>query len=274
MAKTLDDKLEARYRVPAKGKFALTDFEPDDARDFKKEEAAAILEKEQHKLEQLQNVLYAEGKKSLLIVLQAMDTGGKDGTIRNVFGHINPQGVRVHSFKAPNPKELAHDFLWRIHSCTPKNGMIHVFNRSHYEDVLIARVHQFAPAKVIERRYDHINNFESLLADSGARIVKFFLHISKDEQKRRLQSRLDDPAKHWKFSSADMKERDYWDDYMQTYEKALRRCSTKGAPWYVIPANLKWRRNLLIAKITRWHLEQLKCAYPPSEPGLDKIVLK
>jgi len=274
MGKDLTQKLEKQYRVPASGKFSLADYSPDEKGDIGKEEAVKILQEDQKWLSQEQNVLYAEGKHSLLIVLQAMDTGGKDGTIRTVFSSLNPQGVRVHSFKGPNPKEMAHDFLWRIHSCTPKKGMIHIFNRSHYEDVLIARVHKLAPEEIITRRYEHINHFEALLADSGTRIIKFFLHISKEEQKRRLQARLDDPQKHWKFSSSDLKERDYWEDYQKTYEAALKKCSTPRAPWYVIPANLKWRRNLLVTKIIRHHMEALKCRYPASEPGLDKIVLK
>lgn len=274
MKKDALKKMVEKYRVPVGGKFRLADYAAVEKDGLNKLEAAKELQNDQRWLTEAQNVLYAESKHSILIVLQAMDTGGKDGTIRTVFGPLNPQGVRVHSFKGPNPKELAHDFLWRIHSCTPKKGMIHIFNRSHYEDVLIARVHQLAPARIIDRRYEHINNFESLLTDSGTEIIKFFLNITKDEQKKRLQERLDDPQKHWKFSSADLKERDYWDDYQKAYEKALQRCSTSHAPWYVIPANQKWRRNMLVTKIIRWHLENLKCQYPASEPGLDKIVLK
>lgn len=274
MSKDKIAKFVQKYRVPTDGSFSLTDFPAEEKSALDKEQAAEVLLEDQKWLTEAQNVLYAEGKHSLLIVLQAMDTGGKDGTIRTVFGPLNPQGVRVHSFKGPNPKELSHDFLWRIHSCTPKKGMIHIFNRSHYEDVLIARVHQLAKPTIIERRYNHINNFEALLADSGTHIVKFFLNITKDEQKERLQSRLDDPQKHWKFSSADLKERDYWGDYQKAYEKALKKCSTPHAPWYVIPANKKWYRNMLVTRIIRWHLESLKCEYPASEPGLDKIVLK
>lgn len=273
------DKVEwkkwlGQYLVPASGKFSLADYATDEKDGPEKDEAAKALAEDQTWLTEAQNVLYAEGKHSLLIVLQAMDTGGKDGTIRTVFGPLNPQGVRVHSFKGPNPKELAHDFLWRIHSCTPKKGMIHIFNRSHYEDVLIARVHNLAPAEIIERRYQHINNFEALLADSGTQIIKFFLNITKDEQKRRLQERLDDAQKHWKFSSSDLKERDYWEDYQKAYEKALRKCSTAQAPWYVIPADRKWRRNMIVTRIIRRHLDLLKCKYPASEPGLEKVVLK
>lgn len=267
-------KFVEKYRVTAGGAFKLAAHPAVEEGGINKLEAAKALAEDQKWLTEAQNVLYAEGKHSLLIVLQAMDTGGKDGTIRTVFGPLNPQGVRVHSFKGPNPKELAHDFLWRIHSCTPKKGMIHIFNRSHYEDVLIARVHELAPAKIIERRYDHINNFEALLADSGTHIIKFFLNITKDEQKKRLQERLDDPQKHWKFSSADLKERDYWDDYQKAYQKALQRCSTEQAPWYVIPSNRKWLRNMIVTRIIRWHLESLNCQYPASEPGLDKIVLQ
>lgn len=263
-----------KYRVSGKGGFRLARFDPGEKDGFSKKKAVDILATEQEKLAELQNLLYADGRHSLLIVLQAMDTGGKDGTIRKVFGPINPQGVRVYSFKQPNPKELSHDFLWRVHACAPKKGMIHVFNRSHYEDVLIARVHKLASEKVIAARYRHINDFEHLLYESGTHIIKFFLHISKDEQKKRLQDRLDDPTKHWKFSSADLKERQYWEDYQRAYELMLKNCSTPCAPWYVIPAECKWRRNILVARIVGQHLEGLKCRYPAPEPGLDKIVIE
>lgn len=272
--KTLSaESIEKKFRVPTNGKFNIKNIAPDLKVGFEKQDALNLLAEEHEQLKALQNLLYADNSKSVLIVFQAMDTGGKDGTIRKVLGPLNPQGVRVHSFKKPNPKEMGHDFLWRIHTCTPKHGMIHVFNRSHYEDVLIARVHNLAPAKIIEDRYRHINNFEDLLADSGTLILKFFLNISKEEQNKRLQERLDIPEKNWKFSSADMKERNYWDDYMKTYEKALQKCSTKQAPWYVIPANRKWQRNLIIAKILRHKLQKLNCKYPQPEKGLKDIII-
>lgn len=268
-------KLVRSFRAPFKGGIHLEKYPTRDKCGFDdKEQAYELLHAEHEKLKALQNVLYAESKHAVLVVLQAMDTGGKDGAIRRVLGPLNPQGVRVHSFKAPNGKELAHDFLWRIHSCTPKKGMIHVFNRSHYEDVLIARVHDLAPKKTIEQRYAHINNFERLLADNGTVILKFYLHISKEEQKERLQERLDNADKHWKFSSADLKERDYWKDYQKAYELALSRCSTPWAPWYVIPADRKWVRNIIMARILRYTLENLKMKYPPAEKGLERIEIQ
>ncbi|MBN2712987.1 MAG: polyphosphate kinase 2 family protein [Planctomycetes bacterium] len=263
----------AKYRVPFSGRFNLDKHDPSDKPDITREEAVEILAKEQARLKELQNVLWAESKHSVLIVLQAMDTGGKDGTIRKVLGPLNPQGVRVHSFKAPNEKERSHDFLWRIHDCTPKTGMIHVFNRSHYEDVLIARVRQLAPKKVIEQRYRHINNFEELLADSGTTIIKFYLNISKEEQKERLEDRLNVPEKNWKFSSADVKERKLWEDYRKAYEIALSKSSRAYAPWYIIPANRKWYRNIVVARILRQTLEGLKSKYPEPEEGLEQIVI-
>lgn len=226
------------------------------------------------RLDELQEVLYAGGRHSLLVVLQAMDTGGKDGTIRHVFGPLNPQGVRVSSFKAPTAEELAHDFLWRIHAKTPRKGMIRIFNRSHYEDVLVVRVHNLAPKNEVARRYAQINAFEKHLTENGTVILKFFLHISRDEQKQRLQSRLDRADKHWKFSSADLAERSCWDHYRRAYEKALSECSTPWAPWHVIPANHKWYRNYAVARIVLETLEGMKLRYPPAEPGLDALVIE
>lgn len=274
MSDQLTRDLIEQCLVPPKGNIKLKEIKsrikhpPID-----KEESLQILHEENQKLKILQNLLYAENKHSVLIVFQATDTGGKDGTIRKVFGPLNPQGVRVHSFKGPNGKELSHDFLWRIHACTPKKGMIHIFNRSHYEDVLIARVRELADHKTIEKRYKHINNFEELLADSGTLILKFFLHISKEEQKERLQERLDIPEKNWKFSSADLKERAFWDDYQKAFELALNECSTKYAPWFVIPADRKWYRNIMIAKIVRHYMEELNCQYPEAEKDLKSIVI-
>ncbi|MCA9148351.1 MAG: polyphosphate kinase 2 family protein [Planctomycetales bacterium] len=220
---------------------------------------------------ELQNRLYAECRQRLLIVFQAMDAGGKDGTIRSVFRGVNPQGCRVASFKAPTRDELHHDFLWRIHAQTPASGMMQVFNRSHYEDVLVVRVDKLAPEPVWRARYEQINQFEKLLADSGTRILKFYLHISKDEQKARFQERLDDPAKHWKFSLGDLEKRKQWGEYRAAYEEAISRCSTAYAPWYVIPANQNWYRDLAVTRVIVDRLKQMNPQYPPEEPGLDLV---
>ncbi len=198
-------------------------------------------------LRELQELLYAAGDQSVLIVLQGRDTSGKDGAIRKVFDYINPQGCRVESFKVPTAEELAHDFLWLCHRVTPARGMITVFNRSHYEDVLVVRVHGLVPEEQWRRRYEHINNFEQLLADSNTIILKFYLHISKKEQEERLLAREQEVAKAWKLAVGDWKEREHWDDYTQAYDEALRRCSPEHAPWYVVPADRKWYRDLAIA---------------------------
>ncbi len=216
-------------------------------------------------LRDLQYRLWAEGRRSVLVVLQGMDTAGKDGTIRHVFGALNPQGVRVVGFKQPTREELAHDYLWRVHRKTPGAGRIVVFNRSHYEDVLVVRVHGLVPEAVWQRRYDEINAFERLLAGSGTTMLKVFLHISKGEQKERLQARLDDPAKRWKFSAGDIAERKRWDEYQQAYTDALSRCSTEHAPWFVVPADRKWYRNWVVSSIVRRALEQLDPQPPKAE---------
>ncbi|MEZ6056812.1 MAG: polyphosphate kinase 2 family protein [Planctomycetaceae bacterium] len=218
--------------------------------------------------------LYAQGKQSLLIVLQAMDAGGKDGSIRHLFKGVNPQGVQVASFKAPTSTELSHDYLWRIHQEAPGKGMIRIFNRSHYEDVLVVRVDNLAPEEVWQKRYEQINHFEQLLAENRTTILKFYLHISKDEQKQRFQDRLDDPESHWKFSLQDLEKRKQWDDYMAAYEDVLNRCSTSWAPWYVIPANQKWYRNLAIMKVIVHKLREMNPQYPPAEPGLHNVVIE
>ena len=208
-----------------------------------------------------------------MIILQAMDTGGKDGTVRGVFEGVNPQGCQVWSFKAPTRQELEQDFLWRYHAKAPPRGMIAIFNRSHYEDVLIVRVRGIVPEDVWRHRYPMINEFEHLLTLNRTTILKFFLHISRDEQKRRLESRLADPAKHWKFSSEDIRERAYWDHYMAAYEDAIGNCSTAYAPWYVVPANKKWYRNLVIARTIADTLEAMAPQYPPAEAGLESVVV-
>jgi PPK2 family polyphosphate:nucleotide phosphotransferase len=200
-----------------------------------------------------------------------MDTGGKDGTIKGVFQGVNPQGCQVWSFKAPSNEEAAHDFLWRYHQKAPPKGMIHIFNRSHYEDVLIVRVKDLVPEPVWRPRYEAINQFEYALTSDGVTVLKFFLHISRDEQKRRLESRLADPDKRWKFSSNDLKERAYWDDYQAAFEDAVNECSTDYAPWYVVPANKKWYRNLVVARTIADTLEAMNPKFPAAEKGLDKI---
>ncbi|AFZ11746.1 polyphosphate:nucleotide phosphotransferase, PPK2 family [Crinalium epipsammum PCC 9333] len=262
------------YRVQPGKPIVLADFDPNDCEDYKKKKhVEEELQKQRDRVGKLQERLYAENKRSLLIVLQAMDTGGKDGTIKHVFSGVNPQGCRVWSFKKPSDEESSHDFLWRYHQRTPQRGMINIFNRSHYEDVLIVRVKQLVPESVWRERYHVINNFEQTLTLSNITVIKFFLHISKDEQKRRLQSRLDDPDKRWKFSSNDIKEREYWDDYQTAFEDAINNCSTSYAPWYVVPANNKWYRNLVIARTIADTLEAMNPQYPTAEAGLEKIVI-
>jgi len=224
-------------------------------------------------LRALQFKMYAEHKRSLLVVLQAMDTGGKDGAIRKTFGALNPQGVRTKAFKKPTATELGHDFLWRIHQHAPGDGHIQIFNRSHYEDVLVVRVHDMVPEERWRARYEHIRNFEKLLFDGGTTILKFMLHISKEEQKERLEDRLADPERHWKFAKADLDERKRWDDYQMAYEEALIETATDYAPWYVIPADRKWFRNYCISSITREHMESLGMQYPDPEKGLEDIVV-
>ncbi|NLA35721.1 MAG: polyphosphate kinase 2 family protein [Actinobacteria bacterium] len=225
------------------------------------------------KLVDLQDRFYADGRHKLLVVIQATDTGGKDGTIRRVLGPMNPHGVRVVAFKTPTSKELAHDYLWRVHHELPALGELVVFNRSHYEDVLIVRVHDLVPAERWKRRYDHIVNFERMLVDEGTTIVKFFLHISKEEQRERLQARLDDPTKRWKFSEGDLTERRSWDAYQAAYEDMVGRTATPGAPWHVIPADSKWYRDFLVASALVETLESLDLAYPVGPANPESIVI-
>lgn len=253
----------------------LSEIDPNDTAQIKsKKEAKARLADNIERMAELQNVLYAESKHALLIVLQAMDAGGKDGAIRKIMSGVNPQGVQVTSFKKPTPEELAHDFLWRIHQHVPQRGMIGIFNRSHYEDVLVVRVHNLVPQAIWQTRYEHINNFEQLLVDSGVTILKFYLHISKDEQKERLRARLDIPHKRWKFNPGDLAERELWNDYRLAYETALTRCSTESAPWHIVPANKKWYRNLVISETIVETLESLKMEYPEPAAGLDEMVIE
>lgn len=223
------------------------------------------------KISELQNILYAQKQHKLLIVLQGMDTSGKDGTVRGVFGQINPLGARTVAFKAPSTVEKEHDYLWRVHQEVPGKGEIVIFNRSHYEDVLITRVHDWIDQKECERRYKQIRDFESMLAETGTIILKFFLHISKAEQKQRLEERLADPDKHWKFDPQDLAEREHWDRYQEVYADALTASDANHAPWYIIPANSKTQRNLTIAQIVHEKLSSLKLTYPPGKPEYSKI---
>jgi PPK2 family polyphosphate:nucleotide phosphotransferase len=221
------------------------------------------------RIDELQSALFAEGQRALLVVLQGRDTAGKDGVIRNVFGPLNPQGVLLSGFKVPSALELSHDFLWRVHQAVPPKGAIGVFNRSHYEDVLVVRVHQLVPESVWRPRYEQINAFERILTENGVTVLKFFLHISRDEQRERLLARLDDPAKYWKFAAGDLAERDRWDDYTRAYEEALARTSTEWAPWYIVPADRKPRRDVLVAGVVASALERLDPRYPGPPEGLE-----
>ncbi len=265
-----------KYRVEPGTQVDLGQWDPNDKSSFDgdKSDGAKAMEKLNKRLEALQELLFAEGKRKVLIVLQAMDTGGKDGVIRYVFDRVNPQGVTVASFKAPTPEELAHDYLWRIHKHTPGRGEMVIFNRSHYEDVLVVRVHNLVPPKAWGRRYAHINDFERMLAEEGTTILKFFLHISKDEQKARLQARLDEPEKRWKFNVGDLGERALWDDYMHAYETVLSETSTEWAPWYIVPANRKWYRNLVISEVLVETLEGFNMQYPQPADNLDEVVIE
>lgn len=265
-----------RYRVRPGTQIDLKEWDPDDNANFQKGKSKGLkaVLKLSKRLEALQELLFAQGKHKILIVLQAMDTGGKDGVIRRVFDGVNPQGVKVASFKVPTPEELAHDYLWRIHKQTPGKGEIVIFNRSHYEDVLVVRVQSLAKPDVWQKRFDHINAFERLLADEGTTILKFYLHISPDEQKARLQARLDEPDKRWKFNPGDLKDRERWDDYMRAYEDVLSKTSMPWSPWYIVPANRKWYRDLVIGTVLVETLEKLEMRYPEPVADLDKIVIE
>jgi PPK2 family polyphosphate:nucleotide phosphotransferase len=224
-------------------------------------------------LRQLQDVLYADKRYALLVVLQGVDAGGKDGTIRHIFSGVNPQGCQVTAFKEPTPEELDHDFLWRVHRAVPGRGLIGIFNRSHYEDVLVGRVHKLVPKSVWSKRYDEINDFEKEQDANGVRILKFYLNISKEEQLRRLQARLTDPTKNWKLSPLDFREREHWDEYMVAYEDALSNCSTKHAPWYIIPSDHKWFRNYAIGAIVNDTIKGMKLRYPSAKIDVSRIHL-
>ncbi|MGQ9904844.1 MAG: polyphosphate kinase 2 family protein [Anaerolineae bacterium] len=264
------------YLIKPGARVDLSKFDPADTSRYnrRKGDARQELDELTDRLEVLQELMYAESRRKLLIVLQGMDTSGKDGVIRHVFEGVNPQGVRVANFKAPTPVELSRDYLWRVHAHTPGSGEIVIFNRSHYEDVLIVRVQGLVEEAVWRRRYEHINAFEKLLADEGTTILKFFLHISKDEQKKRLQARLDDPTKQWKFNVGDLKERARWDDYMRAYEDVLSKTSTEWAPWRVVPSDVKWYRNLVIARAIVSALEGFQMTYPQPKEDLSKVVIE
>jgi PPK2 family polyphosphate:nucleotide phosphotransferase len=265
-----------RFLVKPGTRVELSAWDPNDTGKFKggKKKGLAQLEKLNDKLESLQELLFAEHKHKVLVVLQAMDTGGKDGVIRRVFDGVNPSGVRVVSFKIPTPEELAHDFLWRIRKGVPDIGEMVIFNRSQYEDVLVVRVHNLVPPEVWGARFEQINEFERELAENGTTILKFYLHIDMDEQKERLQARLDDPTKQWKFHLGDLKERKHWPDYMKAYEDVLSKTSTEYAPWYIVPANRKWFRDLVISSVLVETLEGLKMKYPEPEENLDGVVIE
>ncbi|HEY2291144.1 MAG TPA: polyphosphate kinase 2 family protein [Thermoanaerobaculia bacterium] len=265
-----------QHRVKPGAKVDLSQIDPGSTPGFKgkRKEADERLLKLNERLEVLQESLWAEHRRKVLVVLQGTDTSGKDGTISHVFEGVNPLGVRVAAFKAPSPEELDHDFLWRVHSKVPCKGEIVIFNRSHYEDVLVARVMELVPPEVWRQRYDQINDFERLLAQTDTVILKFFLYISKEEQKERLQERLDDPQKRWKFRKGDLLDRAHWDEYIAAYEEALARTSHKHAPWYVVPADKKWYRNLVVAEILVKALEDLKIKTPEPEEDLKGIVVE
>ncbi len=239
-----------------------------------KDESKKELEKHIEKMFRLQHLMYAEDKHAVLIVLQGMDTAGKDSTIQHVMSGLNPQGCRVTSFKVPTPEELDHDFLWRIHAAVPGIGEFGIFNRSHYEDVIMPRVHKTLPSEIIEKRYKQINEFEEMLSENGTTILKFFLHISKEEQKKRLLERIKDPAKNWKMNPADLKERELWDKYMEAYEETLNKCSKQHAPWYVIPSEHKWLRNLAVSQILVDKLESLDMKYPKAKYGEKELLVE
>jgi PPK2 family polyphosphate:nucleotide phosphotransferase len=264
-----------QFRVLPGTTVRLAEWDPDGGGGFEggKRTGVGLSSALNRRLEADQELLYADGRHRLLVVLQAMDTGGKDGTIRRVFDGVNPSGVRVASFKRPTPAELAHDYLWRVHPHVPGDGEIVIFNRSHYEDVLVVRVNNLVPPERWERRYQHILEFEKLLTDEGTTIVKFYLHISRDEQRRRLQARIDDPEKHWKFSPGDLEERKKWDDYQRAYEEVLSRTSTDHAPWYIVPANRKWFRDLVVGSVLCQTLESLDLRYPPPTEALTGVVV-
>lgn len=272
----MSQSLDKAYRVPLKGAVDFNRWDPNDKAlcpDGKK--AGHLMLKElKAELASWQEIMYAQRKHKLLIVLQGMDTGGKDGTIRNVFGWVDPQGVKVATFSRPTSRELSHDFLWRIHRQTPQRGEIVIFNRSHYEDVLAVRVRNLVPKAVWAKRFEHINNFEKMLADEGTTILKFYLHIDREEQKQRLLSRQQTPRKQWKLEPADLEDRKLWPDYIEAYKEAIGRTNTSYAPWYIVPANRKWHRNLIVASIIIDTIKRLKPEYPKPNYDVSSFVIE
>lgn len=264
-----------RYRIEQGSRIKLDEWDPNDTRPFSddKQEGRDRLNHLCSLLRDLQEVLFAERKHKVLVVLQGMDTSGKDGTIKSVFKEVNPQGLIVKSYKVPSEEELSHDYLWRIHQYAPENGKITIFNRSHYEDVLVVRVHGIVSHETCKKRYAQIRDFERMLHEEGALILKFFLHIDKEEQKERFQKRLDNPEKNWKFNLGDLKERALWPDYMKAYEDAISNTSTPWAPWHIIPSNNKWRRDLIIASLIVDALESLDMKYPKTDFNPKEIVI-
>ncbi len=262
-------------RVKPSTKVSLKDYDPNDTGPFRSaDEAEAPLRDLREEMGKLQNILYADNRWAILVILQGLDAAGKDGTIRHVMSGLSPLGVNVVSFKVPSDEEKAHDYLWRIHKATPSRGHFAIFNRSHYEDVLVVRVHELVPRKVWKHRFRQINEFERTLEENHTVLLKFFLHISKDEQKARLQERLSDPTRYWKFSVADVEERRHWSAYRQAYEDVLTKCSTKAAPWHVVPANHKWYRNFVVAQTIVETLRDLKLRYPEPKEDLSKITVE
>jgi PPK2 family polyphosphate:nucleotide phosphotransferase len=263
-----------KYRVNPK-KFSLKDFDAKDKteRSGSKEENEAALYAMATEINTLQDILHAEGKRKVLLVLQGMDTSGKDGTVRHVFKETDPLGIRLASFKAPSSEELAHDYLWRVHQQVPRAGELVIFNRSHYEDVLIVKVHNWIDEAECKRRYAQINDFERLLTETGTTVIKCFLHISKQEQKKRLQERLDNPNKTWKFNPGDLEERKLWSDYTNAYEQAIKATSTEHSPWYIVPADSKTNRNLLISRLLLSTLKKMDLNYPPVPEAFKSIVI-
>ena len=265
-----------RYRILPGSVVDLSEIDPGEKTAFhqlKKVSSVPVLAEMNRELAELQRLLWSDGSRSVLVVFQAMDTGGKDGTIRKVFSGVNPQGVDVYGFGVPGPHEAAHDYLWRIHLRAPAEGRIGVFNRSHYEDVLVVRVNDLVPERVWSRRYEQIRDFEEMLHDEGTTIVKIMLHISKDEQKQRLQARLDDPSKNYKFNPSDLSSREKWNEYMIAYDDAISLTSTDYAPWYIVPSDRKWYRNLVVSQILIDTIRSMDLAYPISDFDLSKIAI-
>jgi len=264
-------ELSRRLLVKPGSRTRLADFDPDEVLNLDKETGLLRLKENVERLAVLQYLLYAEAKRSVLVVLQGIDAGGKDGTIRNVLTGLNPQGVRVTPFKVPEGEETRHDYLWRIHRALPEHGQIGIFNRSHYEEVLVVRVHDLVPKAIWSQRYQQINEFERMLTENGVTIVKFLLYISKEEQLQRFHDRIEDKSKNWKFSEADLKERIHWDEYMDAYDDMLRKTSTEHAPWYVIPANRKWFRNAAVSQILLDAMEGMELRAPAPLADLSKL---